>query len=86
MHGTGFDQAFHHRILDDNKERMYQIIKACLRFNVQSDRYLKFKVLGNSGKSVTLETLGLTKFSKHVFQEQGIHDFRKPGTCEASNS
>jgi hypothetical protein len=43
-------------------------------------------VLGNSGKPVTLETLGLTKFSNHVFQEQGIHDFRKPGTCEASNS
>jgi hypothetical protein len=42
--------------------------------------------VGNSGKPVTLETLSLTKFSKHVFQEQGIHDFRKPGTCEASNS
>jgi hypothetical protein len=27
-------------------------------------------VLGNSGKPVTLETLSLTKFSKHVFQEQ----------------
>jgi hypothetical protein len=43
-------------------------------------------LLGNSGKPVTLETLGSTKFSKHVFQEQGIHDFWKPGTCEASNS
>jgi hypothetical protein len=43
-------------------------------------------VLGNSGKPVTLETISLTKFSKHVFQGQGIHDFRKPGTCEASNS
>jgi hypothetical protein len=43
-------------------------------------------LLGNSGKPVTLETLGLTKFSKHVFQEQGIHDFRKLGTCEASDS
>jgi hypothetical protein len=43
-------------------------------------------LLGNSGKPVTLETLSLTKFSKHVFQEQGIHDFRKPGTREASNS
>jgi hypothetical protein len=42
-------------------------------------------VLGNSGKPVTLETLSLTKFSKHVFQGQGVHDFRKPGTCEASN-
>jgi hypothetical protein len=38
------------------------------------------KVVGNSGKPVTLETLSLTKFSKHVFQEQGIHDFREPGT------
>jgi hypothetical protein len=27
------------------------------------------KVLGNSEKPVTLGTLGLTKFSKHVFQE-----------------
>jgi hypothetical protein len=26
-------------------------------------------MLGNSGKPVTLETLSLTKFSKHVFQE-----------------
>jgi hypothetical protein len=43
-------------------------------------------VLGNSGKPVTLKTLSLTKFSKHVFQVQGIHDFQKPGTCEASNS
>jgi hypothetical protein len=43
-------------------------------------------LLGNSGKPVTLETLSLTKFSKHVFQGQGIRDFRKPGTCEASNS
>jgi hypothetical protein len=43
-------------------------------------------LLGNSGKPVTLETLSLTKFSKHVFQEQGIHDSRKPGTCEAVNS
>jgi hypothetical protein len=43
-------------------------------------------VLGNSGKLVTLETLSLTKFSKYVFQEQGIRDSRKPGTCEASNS
>jgi hypothetical protein len=44
------------------------------------------EVLGNSVKLVTLETLSLTKFSKHVFQEQGIHDCRKPGTCEALNS
>jgi hypothetical protein len=29
-------------------------------------------LLGNSGKPVTLETLSLTKFSKHVFQEQGF--------------
>jgi hypothetical protein len=43
-------------------------------------------LLGNSGKPVTLETLGLTKFSKHVFQEQGFLDSRKPGTCEVSNS
>jgi hypothetical protein len=27
-------------------------------------------MLGNSGKPVTLETLSLTKFSEHVFQEQ----------------
>jgi hypothetical protein len=43
-------------------------------------------LLGNSGKPVTLEMLSLTKFSKHVFQEQGVHDSRKPGTCGASNS
>jgi hypothetical protein len=43
-------------------------------------------MLGNSGKSVTLETLSLTKFLRYVFQEQGTHDFRKPGTCEASDS
>jgi hypothetical protein len=45
-----------------------------------------WSLLGNSGKPVTLETLSLTKFSKHVFQEQGIRDSWKPGTCEASNS
>jgi hypothetical protein len=44
------------------------------------------EVLGNSGKPVTLETLSLTKFSKHVFQEQGIRNSRKPGTYEVSNS
>jgi hypothetical protein len=44
------------------------------------------RLLGNSGKPVTLETLSLTKFLRHVFQGQEIHDFRKPGTCEASNS
>jgi hypothetical protein len=54
MHGTGFDQAFHHSILDDNKERMYQIIKACLRFNVQSTRYLKFKVPDQNSMSQVL--------------------------------
>jgi hypothetical protein len=43
-------------------------------------------VLGNSGKPVTLETLGLTKFLRHVFQRQGTHDFRRFGTCEASDS
>jgi hypothetical protein len=43
-------------------------------------------MLGNSGKPVTLETLGLTKFSRHVFQEQGIRDSQKSGTCEVSNS
>jgi hypothetical protein len=48
--------------------------------------YCKNSVLGNSGKPITLETLSLTKFSKHVFQEQGIRDSRKPGTCEALNS
>jgi hypothetical protein len=37
-------------------------------------------MLGNSGKSITLETLSLTKFSKHVFQEQGIRDSQKLGT------
>jgi hypothetical protein len=40
-------------------------------------------VLGNSGKPVTLETLSLTKFLRYVFQDQGTHNFRKPGTCEA---
>jgi hypothetical protein len=43
-------------------------------------------LLGNSGKSVTLETLSLTKFSKYVFQEQGIRESRKCGTYEVSNS
>jgi hypothetical protein len=43
-------------------------------------------LLGNSGKPVTLETLSLTKFLRHVFQGQEIHDFQKPGTCEASDS
>jgi hypothetical protein len=43
-------------------------------------------LLGNSGKPVTLETLSLMKFSKHVFQEQGIRDSRKSGTCGVSNS
>jgi hypothetical protein len=43
-------------------------------------------MLGNSGKPVTLETLSLTKFSKHVFQEQEIRDSRKSGTCGVSNS
>jgi hypothetical protein len=43
-------------------------------------------VLGNSEKPVTLETLGLTKFLRHVFQEQETHDFRKSGTCEALDS
>jgi hypothetical protein len=43
-------------------------------------------MLGNSGKPVTLETLSLTTFLRHVFQEQETHDFRKPGTCEASDS
>jgi hypothetical protein len=42
------------------------------------------EVLGNSGKPVTLETSSLTKFLRYVFQEQGIHDFREPWTCEAS--
>jgi hypothetical protein len=42
-------------------------------------------VFGNSGKPVTLETLSLTKFLRYVFQEQGIHDFRESGTCEASD-
>jgi hypothetical protein len=43
-------------------------------------------VLGNSGKLVTLETLSLTKLLRCVFQGQETHDFRNPGTCEASNS
>jgi hypothetical protein len=33
----------------------------------ESTRFPKGLVLGNSGKPVTLETLSLTKFSKHVF-------------------
>jgi hypothetical protein len=45
-----------------------------------------FSLSGNSGKPVTLETLSLTKFLRHVFQEQETHDFRKPETCEASDS
>jgi hypothetical protein len=43
-------------------------------------------LLGNSGKPVTLETLSLTEFSKYVFQQQGIRDSRKPGTCGVTNS
>jgi hypothetical protein len=43
-------------------------------------------VLGNSGKPVTLETSSLTELSKYVFQEQGIRESRKSGTCEVSNS
>jgi hypothetical protein len=43
-------------------------------------------MLGNSGKPVTLETSGITKFSKYVFQEQGMRDSRKSGTCEVTNS
>jgi hypothetical protein len=49
-------------------------------------RSLWWTLLGNSGKPVTLETLSLTKFLRHVFQEKETHDFRKPGTCEASDS
>jgi hypothetical protein len=47
---------------------------------------LCLSLLGNSGKSVTLVTLSLTKFLRHAFQGQETHDFRKPGTCEAPNS
>jgi hypothetical protein len=43
-------------------------------------------VLGNSGKPVTLETLSLMKFSKYVFQEQGICESRKSGACGVSKS
>jgi hypothetical protein len=43
-------------------------------------------MLGNSGKPVTLVTLSLTKFLRHVFQGQETHDFRKHRTCEAPNS
>jgi hypothetical protein len=39
-------------------------------------------MLENSGKLVTHETLSLTKFLRHVFQEQETHDFREPGTCD----
>jgi hypothetical protein len=53
---------------------------------VESDLSAWYSVLGNSGKPVTLEMLSLTKFSKHVFQEQETRDFRKPGTRETSNS
>jgi hypothetical protein len=53
---------------------------------VEDDGDVVADVLGNSGKLVTLETLSLTKFSKHVFQEQGIRDCRNHGTCEAKNS
>jgi hypothetical protein len=58
--------------------------------NVQSLRYkidpfVLSSLLGNLGKPVTRETLSLTKFLRYVFQEHGIHDFREPGTCEASD-
>jgi hypothetical protein len=43
-------------------------------------------LLGNSEKPVTLETLSFTKFLRHVFQGRETHNFRKPGTCEASDS
>jgi hypothetical protein len=38
---------------------------------VLREKYCWLVVLGNSGKPVTLETLSLTKFSKHVFQGAG---------------
>jgi hypothetical protein len=53
---------------------------------INSIRLVFSYLLGNSVKLVTLETLSLTKFLKHVFQEQGIRDCRNPGTCGASNS
>jgi hypothetical protein len=55
-------------------------------YSFSQGHFGQWSMLGNSGKPVTLETMSLTKFSKHVFQEQGIRDPRKPGTCEVSNS
>jgi hypothetical protein len=42
------------------------------------------RLLGNSGKPVTLETSSLTKFLRYVFQGQGTRDFQESRTCEAS--
>jgi hypothetical protein len=36
----------------------------------ESTHFPEGLVLGNSGKPVTLETLSLTKFSKHVFRSR----------------
>jgi pentatricopeptide repeat protein len=66
------------------------IFKESLKMNnvpgfIEMKAFVEGLVLGNSGKPVTLEMLGLTKFLRHVFQGQGTHDFRRPGTCEASD-
>jgi hypothetical protein len=45
-----------------------------------------WRVLGNSGKPVTLETSSLTKFLRYVFQGQGIYDFQESWTCKTSGS
>jgi hypothetical protein len=45
-----------------------------------------YKVLGNSGKPVTLETSSLTKFLRCVFQGQSIRDFQESWICEVSES
>jgi hypothetical protein len=74
-------------LMMDELEDLHMIrLKAPENIEKNKMRVAKYYMLGNSIKLVTLETLSLTKFLKHVFQEQGIRDCRDPGTCEALNS
>jgi hypothetical protein len=45
-----------------------------------------FITVGEFRKNRHPRNVKLTKFLRHVFQVQETHDFRKPVTCEASNS
>jgi hypothetical protein len=53
----------------------------------ESTRFPEGLVLGNSGKSVTLETSSLTKFLRYVFRDKALAIFRnlgpaKPRSCK----